>query len=59
MKPILTKHGKTVLKQMLPYVGLVIAVGFMLTGCTTVDGMVLCERLPDGHFTCSGEVNGM
>lgn len=28
----------------------------LLTGCVT--GRVGCERLPDGHFNCSGDIGG-
>lgn len=62
-KSILTPYGRgklDALKRKLPWVGIPLTALLMLLlgGCVT-SGDVDCHLLPDGNFTCSGEVNGM
>ena len=62
-KAILTAYGRSrlnSLKAKLPWLGipLTVLLTLLLGGCITV-ARLDCERLPDGNFTCSGQVNGM
>lgn len=60
-KKLLTAHGRKLLKaSVLPLVtgvSIIIAV-IALAGCQTA-GQAMCRWLPDGSYTCSGEVNGL
>lgn len=64
-KAILTAHGRKVLASArskalrgAPWGLLALLAALTLTGCVTA-ARGECKRLPDGSFTCSGEVNGM
>ena len=62
-KKLLTPHGQAQLAKLrraLPWAAsvLTLVLGLLLGGCVT-SGDVDCHLLPDGNFTCSGEVKGM
>lgn len=60
---LLTAHGRKQLNRLragAPWAAtlLTVVLAVLLGGCVTAAG-AKCQRLPDGSFTCSGEVNGM
>lgn len=60
---LLTAYGRKQLNRLAkgaPWAAtaLTILLSVLLAGCVT-SGEAQCKLLPDGNFTCSGEVNGM
>lgn len=59
---LLTAHGRRQLNKLTkgaPWAATAIAVLIVLLGGCATAGQAQCRWLPDGSYTCSGEVNGM